>query len=90
MPFTMRGKSGELKQAWHTAATLGPWTLSGDKSTYTLTAQIATADTYRVAQRPLVFEHPLAGKPMQWKVSELQLADGTLTASLVPPDEGGT
>ncbi len=84
MPLAMRGETGAIKWAWHSAATLGPWTLEGRGDSFFLSAHITDSNAFRVSQRPLVFEHHLNGKVMTWQVAELQVTGETLTASLMP------
>ena len=49
--ITIKGEGAEVRWSYHKAATLGAWTLSGDK----LTATIASSDPFKLAQTPLTF-----------------------------------
>jgi hypothetical protein len=74
----LRGPSGNIKWAWHRAASLGPWTIENDL----LTASVSDQDELGLSQQPLVFEHTLGGQPMRWPIQSLQVSSGTLTAVL--------
>jgi hypothetical protein len=80
--ITIRGTGAAVKWGYHVAATLGSWTVTGR----TLTASVLTSDTMAVSQRPLVFVVPRPKGEWRWDVDSLQIADGTLTASLVPQE----
>lgn len=73
-----------VRWGYHIAATLRAWTVSRDEAgNLTLSGSLATIDTYRASQRPLVF----TAKGLRWPiVNELQVADGTLSAFLGPKE----
>jgi hypothetical protein len=77
------GVRASLRWGYAQAAALGTWTIT--KRTdggWNLTASVLTADTFRVSQRPLVFEAPLAKGAWRRPVLELQVTNGSLTATL--------
>lgn len=76
------GPSGLIRWGYHTAATVGPWTLSNG----TLTAPIVTCDDFKASQRPLTFVVPQPKSDWVWSVQSLQIAGGSLTAVLGPSE----
>lgn len=78
---TIRGLHGEVRWAYHRAATVGAWTLTGES----LTATVETYDAFAVSQQPLTFVAGPNGS-WKWKLATLQVADGTLTATLDPQE----
>jgi hypothetical protein len=78
---TIRGPAGEVRWGYHSAASLGAWTVVDNH----LTAQVVQADDFKVAQRPLTFiVHRPSGRTWSWNVGSLQIAGETLTAVLDP------
>lgn len=86
--FTVGGRQAELRWSYHVAASLGPWTLTMDRSGGgALTAQVVSADTFRVEQRPLTFRTVRQNAaPWEWPVTSLHIAGATLTAALGPQE----
>lgn len=79
------GVTASLRWGYTHAATLGTWTVTKrEDGRWNLKATVVSADTFRVAQRPLVFEAPLNNGAWRWPVVELQVVDGSLTATLGP------
>lgn len=78
----IRGDAGQLRWSYHVAALLGSWTLVD----HVLTAKVLTSDALRVSQRPLTFLVPRPGRPWVWPLDSLQIADGTLTATVGPQE----
>lgn len=77
------GVAASLAWGYTSAATLGAWQASRqDDGRWRLTAQLISADTFRVAQRPLRFEARHAKGAWRWPVIELQMTSGSLTAIL--------
>jgi hypothetical protein len=79
---TMRGPEGAVKWGYHTAASLGSWSVTGQ----TLTAKVVSVDTCAVTQQPLTFVVPRPRGAWRWTVTALHIADGTLTASVSPQE----
>ncbi len=85
MPVQISGVVASLCWGYAQAATLRAWTVvTTDDGGWRLTAAVDQAHTFRVAQRPLVFEAPHATGAWRWPVIELQLQAGALTATLGP------
>jgi hypothetical protein len=76
----VEGHEGQIKWAYLTAVTFGPFRFEGDDRGGTLTAQIVSCDNFRVNQHPLVAEVPAGRATWRWSVSDLQISGGTLTA----------
>lgn len=86
MPIPMKGVAASIGWGYHHAATLGPWNLS-DAGGGQLTAEIVSADAFRVSQQPLTFLVPRPnGQPRRWPITSLQIADSTLTAVVGPQE----
>lgn len=90
---TLRGPRGALTWAGVDAAVLGAWTLARPATavTWTLRAQVARADTYRLKQIPLYFVAPRLRQPRgQWCFpvvpGSLTVAGGALAATLQHPE----
>jgi hypothetical protein len=73
--------------SYHTAASLGPWTMTMGPEGITLTASVLSADAFKVSQRPLTFvvRRP-KGVTWRWPIQTLQTDSGSLTASLGPQE----
>lgn len=82
--WAIKGAAAELRWGYHRAAALGAWSVTGAPGDWTLTATIFDVDDYRVSQRPLYVVTP---NGWTWPVNTLQIADGTLTASIRPLGE---
>lgn len=84
----MRGVNGQVFWGYQLAATVKGWTaVRGSPSDPgTVTATIVEADTFRVSQRPLTFVVTHKHGVWRWPIQTLQIADGTLVASLSPPE----
>jgi hypothetical protein len=82
MSLTLTGASASLRWGYHTAATLESWALDRDEHGRVLTATVTHADTFRLSQRPLVFEMPHANGVTRWRIIELQISGASLNARL--------
>ena len=83
MALTATGQSGTIKWSYLPAVVFGPWRYEGVGKTGTLTAQIVSCDDYRLHQRPLTAVVPACRTEVRWRVTDLQISGGTLTASVV-------
>lgn len=82
---TVGGPAGIVRWGYHCAASLGRWTVTQDESGHQLTAEVVSADAFKVSQRPLTFVvDRQAGAAWRWPVVSLQVTGQTLTASLGP------
>lgn len=85
--WTITGASAELRWSYYAAAALGPWTIVAEPKGTTVTAQVMNQDAYRCSQQPLAFVVPRAnGHVWKWPVQSLQIAGGSLTATLGPQE----
>lgn len=82
----INGPSAEVRWHYQRAASLGPWTLTGDATGCRVTAKVLDANTFRVQQHPLTFVVPRQHGLWTWPVISLQIADGSLTAVLNPQE----
>lgn len=82
MALRLGGPVGVLKWGYHDVGWLTSWQIVNG----TLTATVQRVDDFGVSQRPLKFEVPRPSSPWRWPLTELQIADTTLTA-LVGPQE---
>jgi hypothetical protein len=86
MAVTVNGQVGELRWSYQLAGTLHGWTVTQEGSAWALTGSIGSTNTFRLSQQPLVFVVPRATGAWRWPIQTLQIADGTLTACLGPPE----
>lgn len=84
----IHGEEGQVRWGYLSAVTLRSWTMAKDETgQLTLTAGVASVDTFRASQRPLMFVVPRANGAWRWPIlTELQIVDGTLSASLGPKE----
>jgi len=88
MGVTVTGQTARVAWGYLTAATVRAWTVTkAEDGSWSLAATIDDTDTFRVTQRPLVFKASHARGTWRWPVATLQITDGTLTASLGPPEK---
>lgn len=84
---TVRGQSAELRWGYYSAAAIGPWTLTVHPSGGALTGTVIRADAFRTSQPSLTFRVTRQNAPAWiWPVLTLQIADGSLTATLGPQE----
>ena len=84
--IAVHGPSAELRWSYSLAATLGPWTLQSVDGKLTVTATVVTHDPFAVSQRPLAFVVPRPTGAWRWSVESLQIAGGSLSATLEPQE----
>lgn len=89
MPVRIRGVNGSIRWGYQTAATLSAWSIAPIKvaKTFTLTAQAANTDPFKLSQRPLTFSAPVQGQEWRLPILTLEQKDATITATLGPPKE---
>jgi hypothetical protein len=85
--FAARGAAGVVRWSYHTAASLGPWTMALGPEGITLTASVLSSDAFKVSQQPLTFMVVRPnGVTWRWPIQSLQIDSGSLTASLGPQE----
>ena len=84
----IRGPEAQIRWGYHTAASLGPWTLTAEGATSTVTAKVVTHDACAVSQQPLTFvvTRP-KGHRWRWPVLEMLQNGDQITLSVGPPEE---
>lgn len=85
----MRIAEGRVRWGYHQAALLRTClvTWNHDEKVWELSATAASADAFRLSQRPLTFVVAHATGVWRWPVQELQIADGAVTARLGPKEK---
>ncbi len=85
---TLEGMSASIRWGYHLAGELGPFTVTRDADgAWSVSGTVLKSDAYRVSQCPLVFVAPHQDGSWRWPITSLQIVDGTLTASLSPPEK---
>lgn len=82
--IAITGVDGCIRWGYHTAATVHGWSVAHDEHGRVLTATVTNADTFRLSQRPLVFEMSHAKGVTRWRIIELQMSGASLSARLGP------
>jgi hypothetical protein len=85
----IRGTEAFIRWGYHNAATLGPWTLTQEGATSTVTAKVTSHDVCAVSQQPLTFVVPRPkGHKWVWPiVNLLQVSGDQFTLSVGPLQE---
>lgn len=85
--LALNGLSGAIRWGYHVAAAVTAWTVGRDDAqALRLSGRVDQVNTFRLSQRPLVFEAPHAKGAWRWPIEELQIRDGTLSARLGPKE----
>jgi len=84
--FVWKGPAAEIRWAYHTAARLGPWTITTDATGATFTAQVIAADAFKVSQQPLTFVVERQKANWSWPIESLQLTDTSVTGRVKTED----
>lgn len=79
---TITGVHGQLFWGYALAGDVRRWTATRSNGHGTLTGTIATADGYRVQQRPLVFVVPHDKGEWRWPLGTVDITNGVLTATI--------
>jgi hypothetical protein len=81
MPDTLSitGAAAELRWGSSVAASLGAWSVTGDPSSWKFTAEIATSNSFRIAQRPLTVVTP---NGWRWSVVSMDVSGSALVATI--------
>jgi len=85
MPILVRGPSAVIRYGYHRAATLGAWSITNGR----LTADVQSADAFRLTQSPLTLIVPRSGgTDWRWRLSDVERVGPQLIAAV--HDEEGT
>jgi hypothetical protein len=84
---TVTGVRGSLRRGYQVAADLGPWTVTRDGPSWSMTATVFSSNAFRVSQRPLVFVAEHAHGAWRWPIQTLQISGASLTAVLGSPEK---
>lgn len=76
------GVGGELRRAWHIAATLGAWRISISGASWHLTADVATANAAWIDHRPLDVIVRLGRITWKWREVTPTIEDGKVSLTL--------
>lgn len=81
--LTIKGRDALIRWGYHTAAALAAYEMTGTGATATVTAQVVTADDFKLSQQGLTFRIPRQNGPhWDYAVQSLQIAGGTVTATV--------
>ena len=87
MALTIHGPEGVVRWVYHSAATLGAWTLTVTPAGGDLTATVVSADDFKLSQQGLTFRWSRQnGSAWVWPIQSLHVADVTLTARVGPQE----
>jgi hypothetical protein len=82
----IRGVVGLVKWAYYNAAAINGYKVSrGTDNVWKLRATVVSADSFKLAQRPLRFVAPHDKGEWEWPITEFNLSGGQLTATLGEP-----
>ena len=85
--LALNGARGAIKWGYHTVADVDRWTVGRDDAqALRLSGSVGFVNTFRLSQRPLVFEAPHAKGAWRWELFDLQIRDGALSARLGPKE----
>jgi hypothetical protein len=80
---TVTGAAADVFWGYRKVGSLGAWSVAGAPGAWTLTATVLSGEEW-FSQRPLLIVTP---NGWRWPIVEtLQIADGTLTASIRPQE----
>jgi hypothetical protein len=80
----IRGVIGVVKWAYYNAAAIEGYTVTRTKgsASWSLRATVILSDSFKLSQRPLMFEAPHQGGVWRWPIEEFSIVNGTMTARL--------
>lgn len=82
------GVNGEVRRSYYVAAEIHGYTVTREGRTdrYQLTATVVRSNPAHLAQGPLQFVAILERAEWTWPILDHEMANGTLTARLGPPE----
>jgi glucose/arabinose dehydrogenase len=85
---SIAGVVGRIQWSYYNAAAINGYTVTrSETGAWSLRGVVVASDAFKLTQRPLVFVAPYDQGEMRWPIRDLALTpDGTLTATLGPPD----
>jgi len=89
----IRGTTATINWAYYIAAGVEGWTLlmhpprRGVKPTWALSARIVGADTFKMAQRPLLFVTIVREKRWLFPIEDFRVVGDRMTATLGPRED---
>jgi hypothetical protein len=84
--FRYTGQAAEVRWGYFIAAALGAFTLTANGTGTRVTAEVRDVDPIKSVQPGLRFCVVRQSTVWTWPIESLQIADGTLTASLGPQE----
>jgi hypothetical protein len=86
MGVSVKGVVGQIKWAYYNAAAINGYAVSrGADGAWTLSGTVVTSDSFKMAQRPLIFVAPHAKGEWRWPIEQLSIVNGRVTATLGQP-----
>ena len=84
------GVVGIIKWQYYNAAAINGFTVQRAKDgRWSLSATVVNRDPYKMSQSPLVFVMPTAKGTSRWPITDFELQDGRMRASLGQPFANG-
>lgn len=82
----LRGKSGELRAGYQSAARIGPWTATKSSSgNFVVEGEALSVDSYWIKHKPLELRLFLGSMYWRWIDVEVQSANGRLLITTKGP-----
>ena len=85
--LTIRGVVGRIEWGYFNAAAINGYTVTRTDGHWRVSGIVVLADSFKLAQQPLLFVAPHAHGTWRWPIVELSVMDGRLAATLLPPLE---
>jgi hypothetical protein len=85
--MAVSGERGSIRWGYRSVAAVSAWTLTKAGGVTSVTGSVSDVDSYGISQRPLLFIVTRDTGALRFPVLELQIADGTLIASLGPQEK---
>ena len=83
---SITGAAAEVHWGTSVAASLGPWSVTGEPGAWKFCAEIASRNVFRIAQKPLTIFTP---NGWRWNVVTMEIAGAALTAIIEPREPQG-
>jgi hypothetical protein len=92
-PRYIRGRDGQIRWAYYVAAGVEGWTLLQHpapalrRPKWTLSARIVGSDSFKMAQRPLLFVTVVREKRWLFQIEQFRIEGDRMTATLGPRED---